>query len=164
MPTINIIALDGVTIAKSTSITSAQAAQFIALADAIKTARELIRFTEGQQTPTHVSGTPAELHPLTIRQLLPRLDALLSQGTPLPTTQYGTVAHLEHANNPNLDWQTGKLIAPRNETLRSVVSAVGAYTTEAVTLGMLLANENQPFDRVELIGGPSSAPYALRWR
>lgn len=161
MPTINIIALDGATVAKTTAATDAQARQFIALDDAIKTARELIRFTEGQQNVTHVSGTADEIHPLTIRQLLPRLDALLSQGTPLPPTQYGTVAHLKHANDPNLDPQTGKLIAPRNETLRTVVDANGGYLTFGRTY-MLLSNENQPFDRVELVGGPT--PCALRWR
>lgn len=162
MPNINIIALDGVSIAKSTTITSAQAAQFIALADAIKTARELIRFTEGQQDVQHVSGTPDEIHPLTIRQLLPRLDALLSQATPIHPSQYGTTAHLKNANDPNINHLNGELIAPRNETLRSAVNAVGDYLTFGRTY-MLLANENQPFDRVELVDGPS-AVYALRWR
>lgn len=161
MPSINIIAIDGVSVAKTTAATDTQAAQFIALSAAIKAARETIRFTEGQQNVTHVSGAADEIHPMTVRQLLPRLDALLSQGTPLPPTQYGTPAHLIHANDPNLDQQTGKLVAPRNETLRSVVDANGDYLAFGRTY-MLLANENQPFDRVELVGGPT--PCALRWR
>lgn len=162
MPSINIVAIDGVSVAKSTAATDTQARQFIALADAIKAARETIRFTEGQQNVTHVSGAADEIHPLTIRQLLPRLDALLSQGVPVTPAMFGSPAHLVHANDPNLDPQTGKLIVPRNETLRSVVDGAGNYLSAAIALGMLLANENQPFDRVELVGGPT--PCALRWR
>lgn len=160
MPTINIIALDGATIAKTTSITDAQAAQFITLAAAIKKARETLRTTEGQQNVGHVSCAPDELHPLTVAALLPRLDAILNRMTVDPVHRHDSLI-----NDPTVDWGNstpGEYINPAEPTLRTAIDASGTYIGVARALGMLLTNENQPYDRVELVGGPTAC--RLGWR
>lgn len=159
MPTINIIATDGHTVAKTTAINDAQAAQFIALSAAIKKARETLRRTEGQQNVEHVSGAPDEIHPLTVRQLLPRLDAILHRMTVDPEHRHDRLI-----NDATVDFGTGpgEYVTPAEPTLRSVVSAGGDYLGVARTLGVLLTNENQPYSYAELVGGPTAC--RLRWR
>lgn len=161
MPTINIIALDGVTIAKTTSITDAQAGMFVILATALKRAREILRGTEGQQNVGRVSGQPDELHPLTVRSLLPRLDELLHRMTNDPTQQ-GDAIRLTDRNADFGYTTNGEYVTPAEPSLRSAVSTGGDYIGVARTLGMLLTNENQPYSRVELVGGPTACQ--LRWR
>jgi hypothetical protein len=154
--TVRIIGLDGATTAKSTSITDPQAPQVISLVEAIKTAREILRPTEGQQNVTGLSGTLDEIHPLTVRQLLPRLDEILGK-----RYSPANMDVLANKNNPALGY-TGQPTNPSAESLRSSISASGDYIGVARTLGLLLTNENQPYDRLELIGGPTTCQ--LSWR
>jgi hypothetical protein len=159
MPTINIIAVDGFTVAKTTSVSDAQAAQFITLAAAVKKARETLRGNEGQQNVGHVSGAPDEIHPLTTRQLLPRLDAILHRMTVNPISQSDAV-RLDR--NVGYNPEGGEYVTPAEPSLRSVIDAGGNYIGVARTLGMLLTNENQPYTRAELVGGPTACQ--LSWR
>lgn len=163
---IQIIALNGGTVAKSTTITDAQAVHFIALVDAIKTAREVIRFTEGQQDVQHVSGTVDQVHPLTVRQLLPRLDKLLSQKLPVHPSMYQGAGHLKNANDPQVNHNASRMdgveVTPTLDSLAPITALYGSHLQAGRDLGMLLTNENQPYDRVELVGGPTARQ--LRWR
>lgn len=160
MPTIQIIGRDGFTIAKSTTITSAQSIHAVALMDAVKQARELIRFTEGQQDVTHLSGTPDEYHPMTIKALLPCLGELLSQALPVSSAMYSTAAHLSH-NDPAYDYMNNERAVPSVDSL-AMFSPVNDWLQQGRNLGFLLANENEPYDRVELVG--AGGVHALRWR
>jgi hypothetical protein len=165
--TVRIIALDGVTTLRSTDITDAQAIQAALLFDAVKQARETIRFTEGQQNVQRLSGALDEIHPLTIRQLLPRLAVLLGgEAMPVHPNMLGTSAHLSVANNRSINSDAAR----QNETqINPIVASLAAlmpsgdYLGFAVTIGALLLNQNQPFDRVELVGGATTT-VALRWR
>lgn len=166
MPNINIINIDGVTVAKSTTVTNDQAQHFISLTNVIKDARERIRFTEGQQNAVSVSGTLDEIHPLTVRQLLPRLSVLMAgEAMPVHPSMFNGAAHLRNANDPSINHDGGPLNTTKiNPSVASLsgYSPAGDYLQQARNLGMLLANENAPYSRVELVGGP--APCALRWR
>jgi hypothetical protein len=144
--TAKIYGKNGVTVLKTTTLTSVQADNFRALAAAVALAQG--------QAKEHHGGNPLatdlqghEFGPATIDGVLPDLDTFQRQNT--------GPRLLSSANGAA---QNDK--GPPATGLRTPFPS-GDYLAQAVTLGMTFG-DSTPFDRVEMSGDGYSA--ALRWK
>lgn len=144
--TAKIYGRDGVTVAKSTTLSASQAQQFVALAEAVKLAQGQAQAHHGGH-PLTTDTAGHEFGPATIDGVLPDLDAYLLENTGPRLLSDATGA----AQNDR---------GPGPTNLRTLFPA-GDYLTQAVTLGLSFG-DGTPFDRVELSGDGYHC--ALRWR